>query len=115
MTRHTATTRSSTAKLVLEVRIERDEQAEARGGGPAVPITTGLHTIGANQREALEKLAVEIASLAASPGAEAGAVAERMAAHAHYDADVARFGVDVAAERMRDRLRGVDPDNPLSV
>ena len=110
MTRHTATTRSSTAKLVLEVRIERDETSGYRHRWTTTARFGLLHTIGSNQREALEKLAVEIASLAASPGAEAGAVAVRMAAHAHYDADVARFGVDVAAERMRDRLRGLDPD-----
>ena len=56
------------------------------------------------------KLALEIQGLAESPGAEAGAIAERMAAHAHYDADVAQFGVDVAAHRMRLRVRGIDPD-----
>lgn len=114
MTRHTATTRRTKAKLVLEVSIERDETSGYRHRWTTTARFGLLHAIGANQREALEKLAVEIAGLASSAGAEAGAVAERMAAHAHYDAEVARFGVDRAAERMRARLRGVDPDNLLS-
>ena len=114
MTRHTATTRSSTAKLVLEVQVDRDETSGYRHLWTTTVRFGLLRAIGPNLRTALAKLADEIAGLAASPGAEAGAIAERMAAHAHYDADIARFGVDVAAERMRARLRGVDPDNPLS-
>lgn len=110
MTRHTATTRISTAKLTLEVRVERDETSGYRHRWTTTVRFGLLRAIGPNLREALAKLALEIQGLAESPGAEAGAIAERMAAHAHYDADVARFGVEVAAERMRLRVRGLDPD-----
>jgi hypothetical protein len=109
VTRHTATTRSSTAKLTLEVQVDRDETSGYRHRWTTTVRFGLLSAIGPNLRDALAKLALEIQGLAESPGAEAGAVAERMAAHAFYDADVAAFGVERAAERMRDRLRGIDP------
>ena len=87
MTRHTATTRSSTAKLTLEVQVDRDETSGYRHRWTTTVRFGLLRAIGPNLRDALAKLASEIQGLAESPGAEAGAVAERMAAHAFYDAE----------------------------
>ena len=114
MTRHTATTRSSTAKLVLEVTIERDETSGYRHQWTTTARLGLLTARGPNTRDALAGLVDQITALVHSAGAEAALVAEAAAAHAHYLAELPTFGQATAAERMRLRLRGIDPARPLA-
>lgn len=109
MTRHTATTRSSKGRLVLEVDIYRDETSGYRHQWTTTARLGLLTAQGPNTREALAWLADKLTALAHSAGAETALIAEVAAAHTHYDADVVAFGVDVASERMRARIRGLDP------
>lgn len=114
MTRRTTTSRSSKGRLVLEVDLHRDETSGYRHQWTTTARLGLLSAQGPNTREALAGLADQIAALVHSPGAESALMAEGAAAHAHYVAELPTFGQAIAAERMRLRLRGIDPERPLA-